>query len=116
MKPPKTVDLSNAKIGQRLKRRDGCITTLKCQGNQRALNYPFFTADGESHLKNGKIYWNLDNDADIIAILPLPKKVKVSIPPKAAKKFASDLSAIWANQAKDKVAIRRVIKLLEALL
>jgi len=108
MKPPKTVDLSNAKIGQRLKRRDGCITTLKRQGNQKSLNYPFFTADGESHLKNGKIYWNLDNDADIIAILPLPKKVKaLKTSPKLVSKI--DIQNVICQ-------LQSALELLEALL
>lgn len=84
-----TVDLSKAKIGQKVKLRSG--KTAKLCEISSGVPYPYYlrhTDGGQtSHRRNGR-YWcsGKESPDDIIAILPLPKKAAKPKPAQATVK------------------------------
>ncbi len=105
MKNPE-INLAKCKIGQRLKTREG--KTVVYRGNSRDKNWPHL-AGNLSYTDDGFQTHSTDpNKADIIEILPLPKR-KV----KAPKRLRT---ALEMRQPIDKQAIRAAIKLLQSLL
>jgi hypothetical protein len=114
----KPIDLSKCKVGQRVKLRNGKEVTLTRICNPKLRAYPYFTSDGESHIANGNVYETRNCEADIIAILPLPKDAGKSAKKKAKINTLDRLTAAFAKIAfkGDNDLIREAAEKLEGLL
>ncbi len=124
MKPKTTtLDLSKAKIGQKLKRRDGRIVTYERWDTSDKLFAHL--AGGEWYTKTGE-WTSHSHRKDIIAILPLPKRKvktathmgqKVDIAENRGKPdLRSNIQRIIANLKSGQDVIGRQIARLEAML
>lgn len=104
----KTIDLSKCEVGQRVR--------LRNQQDEKIIKinvghpYPYACKNGITWDDHGRFQHCKEHPFDIVAILPPAKKAK-----KPAKK-ADEKWDISAFSRADKVAARRVIKLLEGLL
>ena len=134
MKPKTpTIDLSNAKIGQRLRLRSGVIVTFGAIDLNTGTKFKYDAARPcyYSWMQNGRFFSNGESTTDVVEILPLPKrKVEEAKPElleisdagdgKAIAKIAMKLHGGKSSSKElsdwDKHAIRRVINILEALL
>lgn len=111
--PP--VDLSKAKIGQRLKLRSGEEVTFG--GPNSTDEYPFYYTDDEDNqitvAQDGHAWRSKTEDGiDVIKILPLPKKAAKTKP---AESDAETLTSLFAKIAfsNDPAWVKRAVKALQ---
>jgi len=79
MKKPPQIDLSKVKIGQRVKLRNGEVTTLTQKRDDSI--FPWRSEKGDAYRKDGCYFADGSRfKRDIIQILPLPKKKAVKKP------------------------------------
>lgn len=110
-----TVDLSKAKIGQKVRLACGEIAELV--SIRKSHKWPFevqwrMDARITSHVQNGRFWPEQPSDSDIVAILPLPKKAAKSKP---AQSDVLTLTSLFAKIAfsNDPAWVKRAIKALQ---
>jgi len=106
-----TVDLSKAKIGQKLQLRSGKIVPL--WGVNSALDFPYQGRKvGLSWFANGRALHVREDEDDVVAILPLPNK---AAKPKPDESDVETLTSLFAKIAfsNDPAWVKRAIKALQ---